>query len=64
MSEIIADPHRVGLNPTGPDVRVHSETELETAIARSQNYLFGLQTPEGYWVGELMVEQTKILKSS
>ena len=60
MSEINADPHRVGLNPIGPDVRVHSETKLETAIARSQNYLFGLQTPEGYWVGELMVDSTLV----
>src|SRR4249920_3923252 len=31
-----------------------SATDL--AIARSQDYLLGIQKPEGYWVGELMVD--------
>jgi squalene-hopene/tetraprenyl-beta-curcumene cyclase len=31
---------------------------LETVIKRSQDYLFGQQKPEGYWVGELMVDST------
>ena len=33
---------------------------LETAIQRSQNYLLSQQTPEGYWVGELMVDATLV----
>src|SRR5580698_9898782 len=32
--------------------------DLETAILRSQNYLLREQKPEGYWVGELMVDST------
>ena len=32
--------------------------ELETAILRAQENLLGLQKPEGYWVGELMVDST------
>jgi squalene-hopene/tetraprenyl-beta-curcumene cyclase len=31
---------------------------LETAIKRSQAFLFSQQKPKGYWVGELMVDAT------
>ena len=33
---------------------------LETTIERSQNYLLREQKPEGYWVGELMVDSTLV----
>jgi squalene-hopene/tetraprenyl-beta-curcumene cyclase len=33
---------------------------LETAIRRSQDFLFREQRPEGYWVGELMVDATLV----
>ena len=33
---------------------------LEAALKRSQNYLFSIQKPEGYWVGELMVDSTLV----
>src|SRR5215207_6583012 len=33
---------------------------LETAIERSQGYLLREQKPEGYWVGELMVDSTLV----
>src|SRR6267143_4238533 len=33
---------------------------LETAIERSQSYLLSEQKPEGYWVGELMVDATLV----
>jgi len=33
---------------------------LEAAIERSQNYLLGIQKPEGYWIGELMVDSTLV----
>ena len=32
----------------------------EAAIRRSQNYLLGEQKPEGYWVGELIVDSTLV----
>jgi squalene-hopene/tetraprenyl-beta-curcumene cyclase len=35
-------------------------TELETALKRSQDYLLGVQYPEGYWVGELIVDSTLV----
>lgn len=34
--------------------------ELENAIAKSQNYLLNAQKPEGYWIGELMVDCTLV----
>src|SRR5258708_5970517 len=34
--------------------------ELETALQRSQDYLLRIQHPEGYWVGELMVDSTLV----
>ena len=33
---------------------------MESAIQRSQNYLLQTQKPEGYWVGELMVDSTLV----
>src|ERR1041384_2291987 len=33
---------------------------LEAAIERSQSYLLSQQKPEGYWVGELMVDATLV----
>jgi squalene-hopene/tetraprenyl-beta-curcumene cyclase len=33
---------------------------LDTAIQRSQRYLLREQKPEGYWVGELMVDSTLV----
>jgi len=34
--------------------------DLEAAIGRSQGFLLGEQKPEGYWVGELMVDSTLV----
>lgn len=34
--------------------------ELDAAITRSQSYLLSEQKPEGYWVGELMVDVTLV----
>ncbi len=36
------------------------QAEVETAIRRSQDYLLSLQKPEGYWIGELMVDATLV----
>src|SRR6516162_70678 len=34
--------------------------DLEAAIRRSQDYLLSIQSPEGFWVGELMVDSTLV----
>ncbi len=34
--------------------------ELIAATKRSQDYLFSIQKPEGFWVGELMVDSTLV----
>src|SRR4051812_22854946 len=36
------------------------DTAFEAAIERSQTYLLSQQKPEGYWVGELMVDATLV----
>src|SRR5215510_11913360 len=37
-----------------------SQSDLETAIRRSQKFLLNSQNPEGFWVGELMVDSTLV----
>src|SRR5882672_6212415 len=34
--------------------------KLEAAVQRSQDHLLSLQKPEGYWVGELIVDSTLV----
>jgi len=41
-------------------LEVPSRKDLEGAIWRSQTYLLSTQKPEGYWVGELMVDSTLV----
>jgi squalene-hopene/tetraprenyl-beta-curcumene cyclase len=43
-----------------PDPDPLSFSRLERAIKQSQNYLLGQQKPEGYWIGELMVDATLV----
>jgi len=38
----------------------HANGWLTESIRRSQNHLLGLQKPEGYWIGELMVDSTLV----
>ena len=56
---------------TGSETRVRSASlsaearpgfgrDLEAAILRAQENLLGLQKPEGYWNGELMVDSTLV----
>ena len=35
---------------------LHPQNNLEAAIKRSQDHLLSEQKPEGYWIGELMVD--------
>jgi squalene-hopene/tetraprenyl-beta-curcumene cyclase len=52
------------IQPTLPFSASQPQTDfargLETSILRSQENLLGLQKPEGYWVGELMVDSTLV----
>ncbi|MCL5097395.1 MAG: hypothetical protein M1608_07685, partial [Candidatus Omnitrophica bacterium] len=58
----------MSLYPTGrvseeskfSELRADTEQALDTAIARSQEYLLAQQKPEGYWVGELIVDSTLV----
>ena len=48
--------------PTAATVRVPDEftARVQAATKRSQDYLLSIQKPEGYWVGELMVDSTLV----
>src|SRR3954462_3923864 len=39
---------------------VNLEQDLGAAITRSQSFLLGQQHPQGYWLGELMVDSTLV----
>ncbi|MBI4325185.1 MAG: squalene--hopene cyclase [Chloroflexi bacterium] len=43
-----------------PESGFRPKHDVETAIERSQTYLLSQQKPEGYWVGELMVDATLV----
>jgi squalene-hopene/tetraprenyl-beta-curcumene cyclase len=49
------------LNASG-QVQMEDEfnVRVQAAIKRSQDYLLSIQKPEGYWVGELMVDSTLV----
>ena len=47
-------------SPRAARLQTEFEREIETAILRSQEHLLSLQKPEGYWVGELMVDSTLV----
>jgi squalene-hopene/tetraprenyl-beta-curcumene cyclase len=46
------------LPPSALQPQMDFSRSLETAILRAQENLLGLQRPEGYWIGELMVDST------
>jgi squalene-hopene/tetraprenyl-beta-curcumene cyclase len=47
-------------SPAGVRTPASPANDLETAILRAQENLLGLQRPEGYWIGELMVDSTLV----
>lgn len=61
MSDFPSEPERrrTATNPL-PQTRVAEPRSLESAIARSQDYLLSIQNPEGFWVGELLVDSTLV----
>lgn len=52
------DENQKGAGPQLQSARL--PRDLETAILRSQEYLLSIQRPEGFWVGELMVDSTLV----
>lgn len=57
---VIEQNDRSGNKPNPAIAGIEFRNVLATAIVRSQNYLFGIQKPEGYWIGELMVDSTLV----
>jgi squalene-hopene/tetraprenyl-beta-curcumene cyclase len=59
---VIESSCQVQPTPSSPETRPHDEfaDSLQTAIQRSQGYLLREQKPEGYWVGELIVDSTLV----
>ncbi len=55
-----SDVHRIGETLLQQEFGFRSALDLGAAVQRSQNYLLSLQKPEGYWVGELMVDSTLV----
>jgi squalene-hopene/tetraprenyl-beta-curcumene cyclase len=47
-------------NPRQQDLGFEPHQELAAAVERSQQYLLSQQKPEGYWIGELMVDATLV----
>ncbi len=62
MGVLTESESRVQATQSPPAARLQTDfdREIETSILRSQEYLLGLQKPEGYWVGELMVDSTLV----
>jgi squalene-hopene/tetraprenyl-beta-curcumene cyclase len=58
VSGISAQKRRPESTTLAPEPAFSSPAGLATAIARSQQYLLREQKPEGYWIGELMVDST------
>src|SRR5438874_3278158 len=50
----------LGQKALQPEVENSLESTVGSAITRSQAYLLTEQKPEGYWVGELMVDSTLV----
>src|SRR5438093_11376488 len=61
VSAIRSPRDRPSGGPVAPEIGFSQENRtFETAIQRSQNYLLREQRPEGYWIGELMVDSTLV----
>ncbi len=60
MSLTVNEGNRLSGQPITSEQSFSHRKALETALKRSQDYLLSIQTPEGYWVGELMVDSTLV----
>jgi len=57
---VSTETNRLGTQTLQPEPGIQPWPELETALRRSQDYLLSIQKPEGYWIGELMVDSTLV----
>ena len=62
MRVLIESDSRTQSPPSAAPVPIPDEfaQHVQTALRRSQDYLLSEQKPEGYWVGELMVDSTLV----
>jgi squalene-hopene/tetraprenyl-beta-curcumene cyclase len=60
MSSTVNEGNRLSGQPVTSEASFSHRKTLETALRRSQDYLFSVQRPEGFWVGELMVDSTLV----
>ena len=58
MSLTVNEGNRLSGQPGAADQSSSHRKTLETALKRSQDYLLSVQKPEGFWVGELLVDST------
>jgi squalene-hopene/tetraprenyl-beta-curcumene cyclase len=58
VSELVPAHSREGALSVLADAGPSSAEALSTAIRRSQDHLFSIRKPEGYWIGELIVDAT------
>ncbi len=60
MSEVISRSARPAPPSANSSLPAPGVEGLETALRRSQEYLLNTQLPDGYWVGELLVDSTLV----
>lgn len=60
MSQSIAQAGREDIQPLPRNSLQSKLPEIEQAIRQSHGYLLGEQKPEGYWIGELIVDSTLV----
>lgn len=58
MSLTVNEGNRLYGQPAASRESSSHRKALETALKRSQDYLLSVQKPEGFWVGELLVDST------
>jgi squalene-hopene/tetraprenyl-beta-curcumene cyclase len=59
MPVLLTQTHKHSGRPS-EEFSAKAVSAADLAIAKSQGYLLGIQKPEGYWVGELMVDSTLV----
>ena len=57
---VSTEANRLGSSSQPPETGSQPWPELDAALRRSQDYLLSVQKPEGYWVGQLMVDSTLV----
>jgi squalene-hopene/tetraprenyl-beta-curcumene cyclase len=62
MGVLTESDSRIQTPPSAANVRIPDNftASVQAALKRSQDYLLSIQKPEGYWVGELMVDSTLV----